>query len=101
MRIKKVEGCNSNSCCNGTFRAHFLSGRGAVAGGVSGATYYTFVSTNKNFGFWDDNVTGYTIRNIEDALVGRRTWDGWRINIENSFDNATEEYLEDLFIDWS
>ena len=47
-----------------------------------------------------DQVSGYTIRQIEDALEDERTWDGWKTNIKNSYENETEENLEDLFDYW-
>jgi len=47
-----------------------------------------------------DQVSGYTIRQIEDALNGERNWTGWRVNIENRYNNATEGNLEALFNYW-
>ncbi len=47
-----------------------------------------------------DNVTGYTIRQIEDALLDEPTWTGWRDNIKNKYNNATESYLDQLFRYW-
>ena len=48
----------------------------------------------------EDDVSGYTIRQIEDALQGQRTWNGWRDNIKNRYNNATEENLDALFAFW-
>ena len=47
-----------------------------------------------------DQVNGYTIRQIEDALRGQRTWNGWRDNIENSYNNGTRNNLDALFQAW-
>jgi hypothetical protein len=47
-----------------------------------------------------DQVSGYTIRQIEDALLGERQWQNWRLKIQNSYTNATENNLESLFIYW-
>ena len=47
-----------------------------------------------------DNVTGYTIRQIEDALDGQRTWDGWRDNIKSRYNNGTRDNLDALFDYW-
>ncbi|MCP4459464.1 MAG: hypothetical protein GY816_15805, partial [Cytophagales bacterium] len=55
--------------------------------------------TRTNFGYIDsrDNVEGYTIRQIEDALNGQTTWNGWRNNIRNRYNNATKDNLDVLF----
>lgn len=47
-----------------------------------------------------DQVTGYTIRQIEDALNGKTTWNSWRDNIINTIENDTEENLATLFDRW-
>ena len=48
-----------------------------------------------------DNVEGYTIRQIEDALNGQTTWAGWRNNIKSKFVNSSEGNLEALFNHWA
>ncbi|MEN8913986.1 MAG: hypothetical protein ABF257_09040 [Polaribacter sp.] len=55
---------------------------------------------NTNFGFirnTNDQVSGYTIRQLEDALNGKKTWNSWRDNIRNKYNNETEEHLNTLF----
>lgn len=48
-----------------------------------------------------DNVSGYTIRQIEDCLLGVRTWDQWRTKIYNAYPaNATRRNLQTLFNSW-
>ena len=47
-----------------------------------------------------DNVQDYTIRQIEDALQGQRTWHAWRNNIRNRYNNSTEGNLNTLFDYW-
>lgn len=47
-----------------------------------------------------DQVEGYTIRQLEDALVGQRGWYGWLDNIKNMHNNPTENNLNDLFGYW-
>jgi hypothetical protein len=47
-----------------------------------------------------DQVTGYTVRQIEDVMVNTGTWDNWRINIENAYANPTEANLLALFNFW-
>ncbi len=44
-----------------------------------------------------DQVSGYTIRQIEDAVEGQREWDGWRSNIVSMYNNPTEGNLQTLF----
>lgn len=48
-----------------------------------------------------DQVSGYTIRQIEDALQGERTWNNWRDNIKNSDNNATKNNVDALFTYWN
>ena len=62
---------------------------------------YPSVGTNANRGLWNDNVTGYTIRQIEDALNGQETWNDWRNNIRNRYNNATQNNLDALFAHWN
>lgn len=47
-----------------------------------------------------DRVTGYTIRQIEDALIGQTSWEGWRDAILELYNNETETHLEALFEYW-
>ena len=51
--------------------------------------------------FFPDNVEGYTIRQIEDALVGQTTATGWMNNIVNMYNNPTEQDLPALFTNWN
>lgn len=56
-----------------------------------------------NFGSEDlsqDDVQGYTIKQIEDALNGQKSWANWNKNIKNKFDNGSENNLETLFNHW-
>ncbi len=57
--------------------------------------------TRINHGYIDadevDNVSGYKIRQLEDALVGVRTWNEWRDNIKRKYNNSTKDNLNDLF----
>lgn len=55
---------------------------------------------NVNNGLWNDNVQGYTIRQIEDALIGQKIWNGWRDNIIRMYNNETEHNLPTLFEYW-
>ncbi len=48
----------------------------------------------------NDNVTGYTIRQLEDALNDKWRWNDWKTNIKNSYNNGTENNLENLFNYW-
>ncbi|MCF6213548.1 MAG: hypothetical protein L3J45_05935 [Flavobacteriaceae bacterium] len=49
----------------------------------------------------EDNVQGYTIRQLEDALVHQKTWNDWKNNIKNRYNNATENNLDALFNYWN
>ncbi|MDO4782935.1 MAG: hypothetical protein Q4A09_06950 [Capnocytophaga felis] len=61
---------------------------------------YPSYELNANNGLWNDNVQGYTIRQIEDALIGQKTWNGWRDNIIRMYNNETENNLPALFEYW-
>lgn len=63
---------------------------------IDGASTY---STRINEGFRDtrDQVLGYTIKQIEDVLGKTSSWSGWKENIKNRYNNATEENLDLLF----
>jgi hypothetical protein len=52
------------------------------------------------FNYPVDRVNGYTIKQLQDALVGASYWDEWRNNIKNRYDNPTEIYLDELFNNW-
>ncbi|HIP48529.1 MAG TPA: hypothetical protein EYG92_06135 [Lutibacter sp.] len=53
------------------------------------------------FKYYYDQVTGYSIRQIEDALVGERYWNNWKNDIKNSYNNATENNLDSSFDFWN
>lgn len=48
-----------------------------------------------------DDVTGYTIRQVEDAVNGINSWNAWRLNIFLRYENATRDNLEALFNFWN
>lgn len=50
---------------------------------------------------YPDRVQGYTIKQLEDALLGQRTWQGWKNNIKTLYNNATENYLDNAFNHWA
>ncbi len=73
---------------------------------IDGRAASTSVRTNRGFIDPDvipgtttlrDDVEGYTIRQIEDALKGKTHWTEWRLSITDSYTNATEANLETLF----
>jgi hypothetical protein len=48
-----------------------------------------------------DSVKGYTIKQIEDALKGKRTWNEWKQSMIDKHNNATENKLDALFNLWN
>ena len=48
----------------------------------------------------NDQVSGYTLQQIEQALKGAKTFDQWRDNLKNLYDNGTENNLDVLFNFW-
>jgi hypothetical protein len=63
---------------------------------IDGPTDFNEGSENIN----EDNVTGYTIKNIEDVLSNTTSWADWHNNIKNSYENTTENNLQTLFNHW-
>jgi hypothetical protein len=47
-----------------------------------------------------ESVNSYTIRQIEDALDGQKSWVNWKNNIKNKYENGTENNLDALFDYW-
>lgn len=52
------------------------------------------------FSYPIDRVNGYSIKQLQDALVKANYWTQWRDNIKNKYDNPTELYLDELFNNW-
>lgn len=48
-----------------------------------------------------DDITGYTIKQIEDILGATSTWEEWENNIRNTYENPTEDLLRALFTHWN
>ena len=49
---------------------------------------------------FQDNVHGYTIKQIEDVLPDTSSWNEWKNNLKNKYENDTEENLDALFAHW-
>ena len=62
---------------------------------------YSSSLDNENRGLWNDDVSGYSIRQIEDALQNRRTWEEWETSIINLHNNPYEKNLPALFDFWN
>lgn len=59
------------------------------------------VDRNNGAGAPSDQVQGYSIRQIEDALNGQESWNSWRDNIINRYNNGTEANVPTLFSFWN
>ncbi len=59
----------------------------------------TAYSTRINEGFINsrDQVSGYTIKQIEDVLSYTSSWNNWRDNIKSRYSNPTKNNLDKLF----
>jgi hypothetical protein len=80
-------------------------GRKKLGNSPSKPSWYSYTGVvqdmiDSQFGS-DDLVDGYTIRQIEDALQGQKTWNGWRDNIKNKYNNGTENKIDHLFDYWN
>lgn len=53
------------------------------------------------FNSYYDQISGYTLREIEDAIEGQKTWSSWKNNIINKFENDTEDSLGNGFNFWN
>ena len=55
-----------------------------------------------NFSYleYEDQVSGYTIKQIEDALHNTTTINGWKENLKEFYDNETEDNLDAAFDYW-
>lgn len=74
--------------------------------GTKGTSFWWDYSTNAwgspyLFRSYNDQVTGYTIRQIEDALSSEIHWNSWKEKIINSYNNATENNLGGSFDYWN
>jgi len=47
-----------------------------------------------------DKVKGYTTVQLQNALVGSKSWNDWRDKIKNNYNNPTEIYVDELFNNW-
>jgi len=47
--------------------------------------------------FANDNVNGYTLQQIENAIKKVKTLDGLKNNLKSMYDNPTEKHLDELF----
>ena len=56
---------------------------------------------NGNTAFPNDRVENYTINQLENALNGATTWNQWRDNLINNEANNTEQFLNELFANWT
>lgn len=61
------------------------------------------MDTNNQYDFYDpnqyanDNVSNYSLAQIEGALRGAKTLEQWRDNLKNLYNNPTESNLDELF----
>ncbi len=65
--------------------------------------YYYFSKDNEwvvLYRSYYDQVNGYTIRQIEDALIGQEGWPQWKNNIKYLYNNGTENNLDATFDYW-
>ena len=74
--------------------------------GNKGTTQYcyeidgAYVVANEGLLYYD-RVTGYTIKQIENALVGTQTWNAWRDKMRGMYNNSTEVHLNSAFKYWN
>lgn len=47
-----------------------------------------------------DQVSGYTMNQIEQAVYGAKNWNDWKYNIKHKYENVTENQLDSLFNYW-
>lgn len=61
------------------------------------------INQRDNYGsaFPIDHVNGYTIKQLEDGLIGAKSWIDWRNNIKATSNNPTEIFVDELFNNWN
>lgn len=57
-------------------------------------------TSNNGLNDYKDLVSGYTIKQIQDALAGASNPYEWRDNLKNNYANSTEHNLDALFSAW-
>ena len=76
---------------------------------ILGEAFYTSAGwdmiDNFNQGFGnnirpEDDVTGYTLLQLQNAIVYQQTWTQWRNRIFSLYNNETENNLVELFNNW-
>jgi hypothetical protein len=53
-----------------------------------------------NINYTQDRVKGYTIKQLERAMINATSWDEWKSNLKSLYNNPTEKYLDELFANW-
>ncbi|MFA6276763.1 MAG: hypothetical protein WC622_08440 [Pedobacter sp.] len=62
---------------------------------------YSGFYNNFGFGAPNDQVEGYNIVDIQNALINNpTTWNEWKTNIKNNYNNATEQHVDAVFDAW-
>ena len=56
---------------------------------------------SNQFRTYEDKVKGYTIKQLEDAIKGQKTWLNWQNNIINSINNETSNEVQNTFNFWN
>ena len=64
-------------------------------------SYYHSRFETYSYKTYSDNVSGYTIKQIEDAVKGSKNFNSLRINIKNKYTNGTENNLDAAFGYWA
>ncbi len=72
-----------------------------IDGNKTTKSYYHSKFDTYSYKTYADQVSGYSIKQIEDALKGQKNWNGWRDNIKNKYSNGTENNLDAAFIYWN
>lgn len=62
------------------------------------SVYYK--SDEERYRSYIDNVSGYSIKQIEDAIRGAGKWDEWKNNLKK-LNNATKNNLDAAFDYWA
>ena len=59
------------------------------------------VDSRNNLRFTQDSrVNGYTINQLEEAMINATSWNEWKNNIKSLYNNSIEKHLDELFANW-
>ena len=98
IRYKNHIMCNTHSC---NFKLDYIRIVKDMIDFDTSISIHPNAKDSENLKNEKENVSAYTIRQIEQALKGKRTWTSWRDHMKSKYDNFSEQHLDALFNHWN